>query len=246
MIYVFKDYQLIKKVYLAKHDMNAADDLIREYLPFIRSEISKTLKHFCSEHQDEFSIAMIAFHEAILGYSKEKGTFLSYASLLIHNRLIDFLRKENRHYNEISLDAQCNEDATISLIDQIADEKIIIDEKLRLEATQNEINELQNKMTEFGVTFNDLAQNTPKQDRTLFACNKAIQFAIEHPHILDELLQTHRLPLAELVEGSGVERKTLERHRKYLVTMLLIQTNGYEIIRNHLHYTLKKKGNHLS
>ena len=40
--------------------------------------------------------------------------------------------------------------------------------------------------------------------------------------------------LNELALGSGAERKTLERHRKYLVAILLAFTNGYEIIRGHL------------
>ena len=41
---------------------------------------------------------------------------------------------------------------------------------------------------------------------------------------------------------SGVERKTLERHRKYILAMLLIQTNGYEIIRGHLRHVLRRRG----
>ena len=38
----------------------------------------------------------------------------------------------------------------------------------------------------------------------------------------------------ELASGSGTDKKTLERHRKYLVAILLAFTNGYEIIRGHL------------
>ena len=40
--------------------------------------------------------------------------------------------------------------------------------------------------------------------------------------------------MTELARGANVERKTLERHRKYLVAMLLAFTNGFEIIRGHL------------
>jgi RNA polymerase sigma factor len=40
--------------------------------------------------------------------------------------------------------------------------------------------------------------------------------------------------MAALSELSGVERKTLERHRRYLVAILLAYTNGFEIIRRHL------------
>ena len=56
---------------------------------------------------------------------------------------------------------------------------------------------------------------------------------------MDTFLRTKKLPLNDLAAGSGVERKTLERHRKYMVALLLIYTNGYEIIRGHLKNVLK-------
>ena len=67
----------------------------------------------------------------------------------------------------------------------------------------------------------------------------ALEYAIEHPELLDDLLKTQRLPIGRLSEGSGVERKTLERHRKYMIALLLIYTNGYEIIRGHLKQVMK-------
>ena len=78
--------------------------------------------------------------------------------------------------------------------------------------------------------------------RTLEACASAIRYAAENKYLLDELLRTKKLPMAQLVTGSGAERKTLERHRKYILAMLLIQTNGYEIIRGHLRHVLNRKG----
>ena len=50
---------------------------------------------------------------------------------------------------------------------------------------------------------------------------------------------TRRLPLAALADGAGVEKKTLERHRKYLMALLIIYSNGYEIIRGHLKQVLQ-------
>lgn len=73
------------------------------------------------------------------------------------------------------------------------------------------------------------------------SCAAAIRYAGENKALLDELLRTRKLPMSQLVSGSGVERKTLERHRKYILAMLLIQTNGYEIIRGHLHRVLRRK-----
>lgn len=88
------EHQIVMSVYEAKDDMQKADDLIRDYIPFIRSEASKCISRFCTEQDDEFSIAMIAFHEAILCYEHDRGAFLSYAATLIRNRIIDFQRKK--------------------------------------------------------------------------------------------------------------------------------------------------------
>lgn len=233
------EHELIQQVYAAKEDMEAADRLIGSYMPFIKSETAKFLKRPPMEgHDDELSIAMIAFHEAVRGYSRSRGAFLKYAAMIMKSRLIDYRRKEQRHENVISLDAPAGEDDA-PLSDTIADETDHNEAYVVREATRAEIEELTRQMREFGVSLSDVADNCPKQQRTLEACRKALWHAKEHPELLDELLKTRRLPIARLSEGSGTERKTLERHRKYMVALLLIYTNGYEIIRGHLTQVMK-------
>ncbi len=235
------EHQIIQLVYAAKEDMQKADDLIRAYLPFIRSEASKSMSRICTEQDDEYSIAMIAFHEAILGYERSRGAFLGYASMLIRSRIIDFHRKESRHQGNVSLHQENSSEDERSILDTVADERDHMEEAVNREATRQEIEELAAVMSRFGVSFSDVADNSPKQERTLEACASAIRHAIATPALLEELLRTKKLPLSQLVSGSGAERKTLERHRKYILAMLLIQTNGYEIIRGHLRHILKRK-----
>ncbi|MBQ2972597.1 MAG: sigma-70 family RNA polymerase sigma factor [Ruminococcus sp.] len=238
------EHQIIKAVYAAKENIHKADELIRDYIPFIRSEASKCIQKLCTEQDDEFSIAMIAFHEAVMGYERTRGTFLGYAAMLIRSRIIDFQRKENRHQGNISLYTETGEDDH-TLMDELADDRDQFDESANLEAVKQEIEELSAVMADFGVSFSDVADNSPKQERTMEACASAIRYAAENKYLLDELLRTKKLPMAQLVLGSGAERKTLERHRKYILAMLLIQTNGYEIIRGHLRHVLKRKGGSL-
>ena len=107
------------------------------------------------------------------------------------------------------------------------------------DATRQEIEELTRQMEQFAVSLTDVAENCPRQQRTLQACRKALLYAQEHPELMDDFLRTKRLPIAKLAEGGGVERKTLERHRKYMVALLLIYTNGFEIIRGHLKQVMK-------
>ena len=91
------EHSIVGQVYAAKTDPEAADALIGQYMGFIRSETVKFV-HAAPEdgHEDELSIAMLAFYEAVLGYEKSRGAFLPFAARAIRNRLIDHYRTERR------------------------------------------------------------------------------------------------------------------------------------------------------
>lgn len=234
-----EEHSIVQRVYLAKGDMIAADDLISDYLPFIKAQVTKVMKRPLDVNQDdEYSIAMIAFHEAINGYSKTRGSFLNYAAMLIRNRIIDYWRKNNRHNQVISLNTPANDDAS-TLEESIPDNEYQEENLVIREATKEEILELSQQMTEFGVSLTDVAESSPKQERTLTSCKEVIAYAKDNEEIMEEFLRTKRLPLSKILEGVNVPRKTIERHRKYVVALLLIYSNGYEIIRGHLAEVMK-------
>ena len=112
------EHDIVSQVRSAKTDPEAADALIRQYMGFIRSETVKFL-HTAPEngHEDELSIAMLAFYEAVLAYEKSRGAFLPYAARAIKNRLIDHYRTEKRHGNVISLHTPLGgeEDGTVEV-----------------------------------------------------------------------------------------------------------------------------------
>ena len=240
------EHDIVALVYAAKEDSDAADQFIQQYLPFIRSETAKFVGAAPDHrHEDELSIAMLAFYEAILGYAKSRGAFLPYAARAIRNRLIDYTRKERRHQNLVSLHTPNREEDERTLEDTLPTENdILADYDLR-QASQQEIAEFGRQLAQFGLTFSQVAENSPKQDRTLDACHRVLDFARRSPALLDRFLETRRLPMKELAQGSGVDKKTMERHRAYLVAILLAFTNGYEIIRGHLCQMTPGKGGRL-
>ena len=69
-----------------------------------------------------------------------------------------------------------------------------------------------------------------------------LDFARTRPDLLKRVEEAGKLPISELSAGSGTDKKVLERHRKYLVAILLAFTNGYEIIRGHLSQITSRKG----
>lgn len=237
-------HQIVKQVYEAKQDTAAADAFIRQYIGFIKAETAKFTHKIPQEGQDdEFSIAMFAFYEAIIGYDKIKGNFLKYAAVGIRNRLIDYYRKEKRHTGVISLDGNSGdkEDQTSLLSKTDSGNHDIEQAEARLTAKE-EILKFEKQLEIFGISFSRVAENCPRQARTLAACHSALAYARVHTELLDSLLNTKKLPIAALSQGAGIERKTPERHRTYLVAILIAYTNGYDIIREHLSQISSSKG----
>ena len=229
-----KEHGLVFQVRAAQADPAAADALVGQYMPFIRSETYKfTHAPVEAGHEDELSIATLAFYEAALSYQAGRGAFLPYAAAAIRNRLIDHYRTEQRHGGSVSLDAPAGEDGR-QLAETLPDSRDDIGAYELRQATRAEIAEFGRQLAKFGLSFSDVADNCPRQQRTLEACRAVLDCARANPILLEKLLRTGRLPMRELAFGSGVEKKTIERHRKYLVAILLAFTNGYEIIRGHL------------
>ena len=218
------EHDIVAQVYAAKEDSDAADQFIQQYLPFIRSETAKFVGAAPDHrYEDELSIAMLA------------------AARAIKNRLIDYTRKEKRHQNVVSLHTPYGEEER-TLEDTLPAQNGLMEEYDLRQASQQEIQEFGAQLAQFGLTFSQVADNSPKQARTLTACHRVLDYARQTPHLLDRFLETRRLPIKELSQGAGVDKKTIERHRAYLVAILLAFTNGYEIIRGHLCQMTAGKG----
>lgn len=229
------EHDIVELVRRAKVDPQSADAFIQQYMGFIRSETVK-FTHAPPEagHEDELSIAMLAFYECILSYERGRGAFLPYAARAIKNRLIDHYRVEKRRGSVISLHTPLGSDGDESLMDTLPDHRDPIGEQDLRTASRKEIEEFGAQLKGLGISFSDVADGCPQQERTLAACRRVLDYARSAPDLLDRMVHSGRLPMNELAQGSGTDKKTLERHRKYLVAMLLAFTNGYEIIRGHL------------
>ncbi len=236
-----KDHEIVKKVLAAQTDSLAADALIEQYLPFIRSETAKVLGAFPSQEEDELSIAMFAFYEAILSYRNGRGAFLKLASTAIRNRIIDYRRKQQRHEGHLSLDMPESDGDARTLGHRIPDQKADLQQRQHREDTRKEIGHFVLALSEFGLTLTDIAENCPKQARTSRACLRVLDYARSHPVLLTQLVQTRKLPVSQLSQGAGVDKKTLERHRKYIIAILLAYTNGFDMIRDHLQMIPRKE-----
>ena len=226
--------EIEKELQAAQKDSTAADALIEKYMPFIRREAGKFLNGIPAEGQDELSIAMFAFYECILAYRPGRGAFLHLAAVAIRNRLIDFTRRESRHRQTLSMSLPNSEENGRTLGEELPAEENEIEQTPERMASRQEISHFAQQLSGFGLSLSDVADACPRQERTMSACMAVLNYAKKTPELLERLVRTKKLPLAQLVSGAGVERKTIENHRKYVVAILLAYTNGFEIIRGHL------------
>ena len=85
----------------AKTDEQALNNLIEAQKPWILRVCSDVTHRYITDSDDEWSTALLAFHEAVQSYDESKGTFLAFASVVIRRRLLDDIRSQWRHKGEI-------------------------------------------------------------------------------------------------------------------------------------------------
>ncbi|MCY9695244.1 RNA polymerase sigma-I factor [Paenibacillus alginolyticus] len=192
---------------------------------FLERVTSKICKRMITWNDDEMSISLIAFNEAIDRYQQSQNdNFFNYAKLVIQSRLTDYFRKESRQQSGVSLDArpidtkgeyESNPFEIKQSWDHYNEQKMIQE---RLE----EIQLYSARLEEFGIFFEELEEASP--DRA-DARNNLIEVAygfVKHPHLVDVLLGTKQLPLKQILDFIHVSRKTIERGRKYLISLIII------------------------
>lgn len=231
------EVNIIERVLAAQNDIDAADNLIREYLPFIKRETAKLTGRIPVEgSDDELSIALMGFHEAIESYHQEKGAFLAFASIIIKRRIIDFQRHENRFKTQVSIEqtraGREEGDAGLSSGKEDVEDR---------QALKWEIQQFVKELAGIGITLSDVAANCPKHETTRESCIEVVNFISTKPEWMEEILEKGKFPIAEVIKGTSVKKKTLERHRKYLMALLIIYFRGYDCMIDHLTEVFKSQ-----
>ena len=195
----------------AKDDQKALEDFIRSQEGFIIKAASRASKHYITKSDDEWSVALSAFVEAVEKYELEKGSFMAFAELLIRRRLIDLFRINGRFNEEVHVEDIENEPDKSVDENEIKYEILALGEDLKL----------------YGIEFMELADASPKAQKTRDTCRKAINWMLENPMIINQLREAHQLPIKIIENNTGVPRKILERHRKYIIAVVEILTGDY-------------------
>jgi RNA polymerase sigma factor len=227
-----------KVLRIQQGDIKLRNQFITDYQPYVAKMTSRFCKRYIDpSRDDEFSIALSAFNEAISQFQMEPGrSFLSFSETVVRRRLIDYVRKEQRHSNQLpysSFDIEDDEEHTINPVE--IHQAIGQYEKEKENAERrSEIMDFDRCLQEFGLSFSELAAVSPKH-----ADSRAILIGVgktlaEDPQLMRLLIGKKLLPIKELLSLVDVSRKTLERNRKYIIAIALLMNGPYPYLRDYL------------
>lgn len=231
--------QLTELVIKAKEgDARAREQVLQDYRPFyLRVASGSCRKYLVLGRDDEASIAMIAFNEAIDSYNTDGGaSFLSFAEIVIKRRMVDYFRRQSRRADEIplsSLETDEHEDGIIQKIES-KEAHTVLQIQEETEERREEIFRLDQLLSHYGIRFSDLVKISPKHQD---ARDRALQVArtlAGDPELVGYLTTRKSLPLKELEERVQVSRKTLERQRKYIIALTLVLVGDFYHLREYL------------
>jgi RNA polymerase sigma factor len=221
---------------IQKGNQDQLNQLILEYKPFVAKTVSSVCKRYIDEKDDEFSIGLIAFHDAIQSYSPEKGkSLLKYSETVIRNRVIDYLRKQTKHDSIVHLTTVKNDEHDLRK-EQIEANLSLQKYKEITEAEERkeEIAAYSNRLAQFKLTFSDLAKSSPKHLDARENGIKTARIIAEHDELKNYLLEKKKLPMKQLDKHVDVSRKTLERNRKYIIAVTLILVGNYRYLQDYI------------
>lgn len=203
----------------------AREKLIEEHKPFVL----KTAGQFCRRalewgRDDELSIGLIAFDSAIDTFDANKQVpFLPYCRVVIVNRLKDHVRKESRYWNHGTLD-----DESLSLESRMDWDNYV--NRTIEDERREELELFEETLSCYSIGFEDLVEVSPKhRDYRLTLFRVASRLA-QTDSLIEYLVSKKQLPLGELEKASGVNRKTLERGRKFIIASALILSKPDEFV----------------
>lgn len=218
------------------------EELIRQYIPFILKVTSQACKRFVRlGEDDEVSIALMAFNEALDKYDSNMNTsFFTFAQSVVKRRIIDYFRKAGLNKPEIPLSALLqeegedrNEAGQLDRITWQSSQKQYFEEDIA-ELRRDEIVEYNRELQEYGITFRELVEASPRHQDARVAAFKVARLISANEKYRRHLKKTRSLPLKELEEEVDVSRKTLERQRKYIIALAIVLMGRYYFLEEYL------------
>lgn len=223
----------------AQSNKEVLEALIKQCEFFILKTTSEIARRFISINDDEYSIALMAFVQAVDSYEIEKGSFFSFAELLIKRRLVDYFRTQAKYMNEMNVSPYVftsdPEEEDMAIVNAV-NNRIVCEEDHGATDIKGEIKSISGVIDSYGFSFMDLTDSSPKAAKTKAQCAEACAYVLRNPMLLTKMRETKQFPIKIVEDNCKISRKTLERHRKYLIAAIEILSGDFPYLAEYLRF----------
>lgn len=188
--------------------------------------------------EDDLStVALLALDEAARGFRPELGAFLAFAREVVRRRTIDHIRRQARNGRELlagflTPESDQDDEGRAGWLPglQAAVNELALREHQESQLRRHEVLVFSEELRAFGVTIDDLVRFAPTHGDARANCLDVARTLAGDPSLRDYLRLRRQLPLRQLAERAHLGRKSLERHRKYIIALALILMGDYQYL----------------
>ena len=185
----------------AKENLTLRNEVIIEKTPFVIYMVSQTLGRYVETENDiEYLVGLEALNEAIEKYDPAKGAFESFAGVVIKNRVLDELRKSNRHGHHTQYGVELEELSDLEVLD------------LKIELS--EFNEV---LKQYNLSFEKMVNVSPTHQDTRNRALKCASKIASIDELVKEIKSKFKLPIAAIVKRKIDTRRFLYAHQNYIL-----------------------------
>ena len=205
-----------------KGDPLCREKLIKKHYHFIAKICSKVCKRYLIwENDDELSIGLLAFNEAIDAFDTAGDVkFSTFAGVVIKRRLIDYFRHQAKFEKEV-LSSTFEEKNELKTGINAKSLSLYNDDQTK-ENLAGIITYYQGLLVGYGIDIGQLPEVSPKHRDTRENLLQAAIVLSRNPDMLDYLQKYGQVPVKLLCASTGLSRKIIERGRKYIIAITLI------------------------
>ena len=191
------------------------NSLIERHMPFLIRTVSDFTGRYVSvENDEEFSIGLLAFAEAVKRYEPDRGNFLSFAKLVMESRLKNYVEKKNAHVKEESLEALQETGIEFSQREEAENEET---EKLH-----EEIVKYREELLLFNLTLEKLADTSPKHRDTRRTAVQTAETASKDSETVEETYRKKKLPVRKVARLGKVTEKVVKNSKMFILAVMII------------------------
>ena len=232
----FKDIPLDEMItFVQQGDRDIQNYLIKKYYPFIAKCVSEVCKRYIDpKRDDEFSVGLLGFNEAMLHYSTEKGnSFFTFAKLVVKRKVIDYIRSVQRRFKTLSLDETYDSEKMENPREIVAAKRLFVEEQDAW-YRREEIKDFQEKLRTYKITLLELTKIAPKHRDARDSAVTIARILYNEPALREFVHRRKMLPIKDLLKLVTVSKKTLERNRKFILAIFIIQSEDYLYLKEYL------------